>query len=456
MTSDGVAFESPTGNITCSLSSESATCEILRKTFTPSVPKPSDCMLDYGHRLSVDAGGIVTFDCYGDSMSGIAERVLAYGDFLRRGRMTCHSEPSGITCGTETGAFKLSAQSIMVAVSRRLYFPLRSSVELFEDPTSVEASVRAKEGAVLFDEVLFEDGMVIATVGEQGNWTMYRPGHQLGADDLADTRRLAGPGEGFTIAVGAESTPGVAAEVMQPILQTKVVKSYAAEWHTSAIDDLAVLEVGWARFGSLSDVEMAKLTTPISQATRIFKEEAAENDLAPFQLEFAAKALAHDAVVAARIGAAINVTSLFSPMIEGVSAEPEATGTDALGILVPDLGKLSWNRIAEYREHPGSVEARAKLREFEQRALGQDSGDARDYLNKIKASITDDLMAGLAETEVKLSKAIAAEAVKAGVSFLPVIGPFIGPASTVSEALRERAEQRQRWYFALMKLRQGP
>jgi len=27
---------------------------------------------------------------------------------------------------------------------------------LFEDPTSVEASVRAKEGAVLFDEVWFE------------------------------------------------------------------------------------------------------------------------------------------------------------------------------------------------------------------------------------------------------------------------------------------------------------
>jgi hypothetical protein len=107
-------FESPSGNIICSLSPESATCEILRKAYTPPVPKPSDCMLDYGHRVTVDATGTVTFDCYGDSMSQVAEQVLPYGEFLMRGRMTCQSEPSGVTCGTETGAFKLSAQQVTV------------------------------------------------------------------------------------------------------------------------------------------------------------------------------------------------------------------------------------------------------------------------------------------------------------------------------------------------------
>ncbi|MDX6590611.1 MAG: hypothetical protein QOI84_1885 [Solirubrobacterales bacterium] len=98
--------------------------------------------------------------------------------------------------------------------------------------------------------------MAIATVGEDGNWVMHRPSHELGPEDLADTRRLAEPGEGFVIAVGRESSPGVAADqdAMQPILNTKVVKSYAAEWHTSAIEELRALDVDWAQVGSLDDV----------------------------------------------------------------------------------------------------------------------------------------------------------------------------------------------------------
>jgi hypothetical protein len=110
--SDEVRFATPSGNIECSLSSEAATCEIFRKRFTPSVAKPAACMLDYGHRLSVDSSGTATFACYGDSMRGIADRTLPYGDFLERGPMTCKSEPVGVTCGTNGGAFFLSVQRV--------------------------------------------------------------------------------------------------------------------------------------------------------------------------------------------------------------------------------------------------------------------------------------------------------------------------------------------------------
>lgn len=91
---------------------------------------------------------------------------------------------------------------------RCLYFPLRSSVELFEDRASVEASVRAKEGAVLFEEVIFEPGLLIANVGEQGNVVMYKGPDELGKDDLTGTRNPAGPGEEFVVSIGTEETPG--------------------------------------------------------------------------------------------------------------------------------------------------------------------------------------------------------------------------------------------------------
>ncbi len=39
---------------------------------------------------------------------------------------------------------------------RRIFLPLRTSVELFDDPTSPQATTRAKQAAVLYDEVIFE------------------------------------------------------------------------------------------------------------------------------------------------------------------------------------------------------------------------------------------------------------------------------------------------------------
>ncbi|HSS42536.1 MAG TPA: DUF6636 domain-containing protein [Solirubrobacterales bacterium] len=96
-------FQTPSGNIVCSVSSEAATCEILRKRYTPSVPRPADCPLDYGHRLTVDAAGVAGFSCYGDSMSEIAEGSLPYGNYLKRGSISCVSQESGLTCRSRNG-----------------------------------------------------------------------------------------------------------------------------------------------------------------------------------------------------------------------------------------------------------------------------------------------------------------------------------------------------------------
>ena len=98
-----VAFQVPSGNITCALSRESVHCEIFRKRYTPYIPQPQSCNLDYGHRVSVSAYGPAEFDCYGDSMQGIAEGTLGYGREIRRGRIGCLSEEDGLTCETIGG-----------------------------------------------------------------------------------------------------------------------------------------------------------------------------------------------------------------------------------------------------------------------------------------------------------------------------------------------------------------
>jgi hypothetical protein len=54
----------------------------------------------------------------------------------------------------------------------RIYFPLRSSVEFFGHPSAIAPAARAKEGAVFFEQVVFEPGQVIAPVGDDMNPTM--------------------------------------------------------------------------------------------------------------------------------------------------------------------------------------------------------------------------------------------------------------------------------------------
>lgn len=115
LTAEDARFRTPSGNIVCSLSPEFAICEIFHKTYRPSVQQPADCPLDYGHRLSVDANGMASFVCYGDSMKGIEEGTLPYGNVLRRGPVSCLSRASGLTCTTRNGGgFFLSVQEARV------------------------------------------------------------------------------------------------------------------------------------------------------------------------------------------------------------------------------------------------------------------------------------------------------------------------------------------------------
>jgi hypothetical protein len=39
-----------------------------------------------------------------------------------------------------------------------IFFPLRTSVELFQEPASPKAVARAKQAAILYDRLVFEGG----------------------------------------------------------------------------------------------------------------------------------------------------------------------------------------------------------------------------------------------------------------------------------------------------------
>lgn len=101
-------FLSPSGNIGCYLSTDSARCDIAKKSWTPP-PAPADCELDWGSGISVNKTGEATFTCAGDTVLGAKEK-LAYGSALRAGGFLCSSDSRAMRCeNTESGhGFTLS------------------------------------------------------------------------------------------------------------------------------------------------------------------------------------------------------------------------------------------------------------------------------------------------------------------------------------------------------------
>lgn len=108
---DRAAFQSPTGNIGCQISTSGVRCDIGERGWEPP-PRPADCRLDYGHALGLSATAPARLMCAGDSARGSGE-VLAYGDAITAGPIRCESAPAGITCRSNESehGFMLSRES---------------------------------------------------------------------------------------------------------------------------------------------------------------------------------------------------------------------------------------------------------------------------------------------------------------------------------------------------------
>ena len=338
------------------------------------------------------------------------------------------------------------------------YFPLRSSVELFKDPTSPQPVSRAKHAAILYDTVVFEVGLFEQTIGKTGASGTYVPPGMADDERRQRARIVHEVGSTFQVAIGAQSAFGVPAppETMRTIINTEIATTYAAEWHTGVIDELEALKPNWAapidsnQLLAEDDVlkdEERKLRWSLQQSV-----DAADNS---FHRGFLIDAFSRDATVAATMGAAVQVTSLFEPLLPGL---PDMTadhpGLLSLSVAVPGIDQLSWEAICEFREHAGSEEARGRLRDAEERVAAETISDPTAFALRVGQEISADLFAAMVEIEGSLPKKLVKDSVNAGISLIPFVGSFASGVSA-AETLAEAAKRRRTWHAALMKLRKS-
>jgi hypothetical protein len=109
------AFQTPSGNIGCSLIDGLARCDIEHRSWSPPA-RPSSCPdeVDFGQGLEVSAEDTAAqFVCAGDTARDPSSPKLAYGTGTQVGAFLCVSEEDGLSCrDTESGhGFFISIQS---------------------------------------------------------------------------------------------------------------------------------------------------------------------------------------------------------------------------------------------------------------------------------------------------------------------------------------------------------
>jgi hypothetical protein len=335
------------------------------------------------------------------------------------------------------------------------YFPLRSSVELFKDPTSPEPVSRAKHAAIVYDEITFEIGLFETTITEEGSIARYVAPDKISEEDRRHARRVIKQGDGVRIDVKVESEEGEPALEISPFFSGPVVAKYASEWHTGVLDDLRRTRPSWVKLISVSDdtIRDKGLAPVVAKIKRSLQEANSADRADLMHNSFVIDALSRDAAVAATLGASVLVTSLFRPIlfdIEGVSADRQ--GQAVLEIFLPDVAELPWEAINEFREHAGSQDARGKLRSIEERAA-MDGPEPSDFTRRVAEEITSDLLAALNDQKGSAAKKLAKDAANTVVSLFPVVGPILGPGVSLSETVAEVMKDHRSWRAALMQLR---
>jgi len=70
---------------------------------TPIRPKPSDCEFDWGQRFELGNDSDAGLECASDWVGSNDSRVLAYGKSIKKGKIVCSSEATGLTCKNNKG-----------------------------------------------------------------------------------------------------------------------------------------------------------------------------------------------------------------------------------------------------------------------------------------------------------------------------------------------------------------
>lgn len=330
----------------------------------------------------------------------------------------------------------------------RCVFPLRTSVEWFDDPKSPAIEERVKQAAVLYDELLFEGGFVEIDITDGGAIQMWHPPEDATAERLELANRVLETGSPVVLSIGKQPARGVPAqpEDMHTLMSGSLQQHYMSELMYSVMNRFAEYNDGWAKIaftGHLSASDFDRWL-PHRSSSALRNEELMPDLRTRHQWlrDFVAKAFDRDSALAEHLDATFNVSPLFQPMLELRSPHAAAHSQEGiLSHLFPDVSDLPWEVVMEFREHDAAREARLRIAAAVERA-------EQDGISAADAQFTRDLV--FAEKDLRKRHSIPERLAKMLVSVVPVAGGLLTEGTSAAvEAKRDR----QDWVAALRLIR---
>jgi hypothetical protein len=264
--------------------------------------------------------------------------------------------------------------------TRHIWFPLRSNLAFFETGTGRMAlEARAKQMAILCDELWFEGGVVTVDVARDFVMgPMWYPPGSIPPDDLAKMK-AARKGSRFYFALGMQPAPGEPAppDAMRTIGGGPRQRVFVGDYEELLLRS-KLGHQPWVH-PTLIRPEAAQAAQVVADAWGRFDTgygrdapKPSKNSLLNSTLK---KSLNHDLATAETLGMPTTVDRLHKRMLvfkaktlQAISQEldpVEPPGSDTLSVWVPDFSDRPWRDIIALHDHDAIGSFREKLIEAE-------------------------------------------------------------------------------------------
>lgn len=316
-----------------------------------------------------------------------------------------------------------------------IYFPVRSNVHYWDTkPLDLDLKSRLKLAALLYDELVFDDGTYTALIGPDLSLELVE------SEWHADPEIPPWPREDGEFAVEFVTESGTVS------LASKALRRYRLSLR-GLLEGHGLAGLSWVSF---SQAEFSK-------AASASLKEMAERDIhildnGDSETYLLRKHMLHgitrDWVMASLMGWDLVLDpihqSLYRQKIAHVEEEMQtsrpAVEFEVIFTRLPDLTSVPWDQVLDAREHPSAVSFRAALAgvtdEARQAFLAGESADGVRYqVSKWRdEQLLDELEARLSTPKSTL-KDIGLSLVLSIGSALPPIGPFVALADALRDVI---------------------
>jgi hypothetical protein len=355
----------------------------------------------------------------------------------------------------------------VAAESHRVFFltPSANAHSLLAGGPVASVRRRLKVGSILYDNVVLESGVYRAQAGPGGSTNSreaFRPDHRPGWQTSRE--RSAVMGKAFSLAVGIESSPGVPATTMSPILASESQISWAATLDPFSLE----LPVGcdWVQWVG----RPPRVPEEISKQARCWAQIDERNKVLAerFPAHFVRSRIIvdtnNDLALAAAEGWMLSADPLHSEVLSCRLGDQEGWRLEgfALPFLVPAVGDLPWDVIGHIRRDQGMRTLRHVLRDVEAEALetATSEGDLEATVHRLVEGELARANEAADAVGATIKKTVTGLVIATGAGFatMSVTGPLgvvvtAGAASTLGTVLDLRAARRSKrakaWIGAL-------